>query len=61
MPSEVLDMPLRERLETILFEKVKHAHPVQFSNEAWVVAIVEMQGQVHAFADGQLCRFARER
>jgi hypothetical protein len=42
MPRKVLDMPLRERLEAVVFQKVENTLAVQLGDQTRVVAIVEI-------------------
>lgn len=42
MPGKVLDVPLRERLKAVVFQKVEDTLAVQLGDQTRVVAIVEI-------------------
>jgi hypothetical protein len=50
MPSEILDMLFRKRLESVALQKVEYAHPVQLGHQARVIAVVQVFVEVHTFA-----------
>lgn len=50
-------MSPRKRLEVILLEEVIHAHPEEFGDEAYMIAMIEPVQKMDAFAG----RYANEK